>query len=70
MLLIDHAQCLELAAEMLGGPVRALVLDWELETVLRRRLRLEKSALKPTFIRDNRLSDIEQRMPTRANRRA
>ena len=36
----DHAQCAALAAEMLGGPVRALVLDWELESVLERRVRL------------------------------
>ncbi len=39
---LDHATCTALAAEMLGGPVRALVLDWELESVMRRRLRLEQ----------------------------
>jgi cell division protease FtsH len=46
---IDHARCLELAAEMLGGPVRALQLDWELQSMLRRRLRLqERRALAGT----------------------
>ncbi len=38
---LDHARCTAIAAEMLGSPVRTLVLDWELESVLRRRARLE-----------------------------
>src|SRR5436190_409936 len=37
----DHAQCRALAAGMLGASVRAVVLDREMETVLRRRAKLE-----------------------------
>jgi cell division protease FtsH len=37
---LDHARCLSLAGELLGGPARAVTLEWELENTLRRRLRL------------------------------
>jgi cell division protease FtsH len=38
---LDHARCAALAAEMLGAPVRAVILDREMETVLRKRGKLE-----------------------------
>lgn len=37
----DHALCLQLASELLGERARAVELDWELEQILRPRLRLE-----------------------------
>jgi hypothetical protein len=39
---LDHQECLRLAAEALGEPVRAIALDWKLEQLLRKHLRLEK----------------------------
>lgn len=38
---LDHARCAALAAEMLGAPIRALVLDYEMQGVLRKRGKLE-----------------------------
>jgi len=38
---LDHARCAALAAEMLGAPIRAVVVDREMENVLRKRGKLE-----------------------------
>jgi len=38
---LDHSRCAALAAEMLGAPVRAVVVDYEMEAVLRKRAKLE-----------------------------
>ncbi len=37
----DHVYCLQKAAELLGCPVRAVSLDWEVEQLLCKHLRLE-----------------------------
>ena len=38
---LDHARCAALAAEMLGAPVRAVVVDYEMQAALLRRAKLE-----------------------------
>lgn len=38
----DYQRCLQLAAELLGEPVRAFDLDWDLERSIARLLRLER----------------------------
>jgi len=46
----DHDLCLSRAADLLGCPVRAVYLDWDVEQLLRRSLRLElRTGLKTEF---------------------
>ncbi len=39
---LDHQECLRLAAEALGEPVRAINLDWKMEQILRKHIRQER----------------------------
>jgi hypothetical protein len=39
---LDHQECLRLAAQALGEPVRAVTLDWKMEQILRKHIRHEK----------------------------
>ena len=39
---LDHQECLRLAAEALGEPVRAILFDWKMEQLLRKHLRQEQ----------------------------
>jgi hypothetical protein len=39
--LVDQAQCTAVAADMLGGPVRALVMDRSMQSILWRRMKFE-----------------------------